>query len=235
MKKVSFLFSLAIGATMLVACGGNVETAEVVETPVVETATYIVDPATSSVVWKGNMVGIKVHEGTVGIASGSLSTENGVITGGEFVIDMTNIIPTDNNYDEADYSREKLVAHLTSEDFFAVEANPTAAFKVTGMTEGVLNGELTVRGVTAPAAVTVTEVVEADATITASGTLTFNRKDFGVNFDMPMADMVISNDVEMAIAINGMKEAEMTEAASEVIETEVTETEVTEVTEEAAH
>ena len=57
----------------------------------VETASYKVDTAQSTITWKGYKV-TGQHEGNINIQSGDLAfDEKGNLTGGEFVIDMTSI------------------------------------------------------------------------------------------------------------------------------------------------
>jgi hypothetical protein len=49
-------------------------------------------------------------------------------------------------------------------------------------------------------------LTEENGTVKATGTLTFDRKKYGVAFDMPVKDMVISNDIELTIELNGAKQ-----------------------------
>ena len=48
----------------------------------------------SKVVWKGYKV-LGSHEGTLNLKSGSLTFDNEILTGGEFVLDVTSISCTD--------------------------------------------------------------------------------------------------------------------------------------------
>lgn len=82
--------------------------------------------------------------------------------------------------------------HLRTSDFFAVDEFPTMIFVSTGLrhdgSDFFLDGDLTLRGVTKPITIT----GEFGGIITdgygqtkagASGTVTINRKDFGVNWN----------------------------------------------------
>ena len=104
----------------------------------------------SKVVWKGYKV-TGSHEGTIAIQSGSLIFEADKLTGGEFVIDMTTI----SNTDLDGGAKGKLEGHLKSDDFFGVEAHPTATLVFTKVTSSGKNaynvsGDLTIKGKTNP-------------------------------------------------------------------------------------
>jgi len=104
----------------------------------------------SSVTWKGYKV-TGSHYGTVDLKSGFLTFDDGKLTGGEFVVDMTTIVTNDL---EGEY-KGKLEGHLKSDDFFGVEKFPTANLvfkkvKSTGKNSYEVTGDLTVKGKTAP-------------------------------------------------------------------------------------
>ena len=204
--KHLFLTTIAAGSLLLASCGGNHEHANESETAAEETAsveavTKTVDPAASTVNWVGKMIGIKAHNGTINLQEGSLTMEGDKVTGGSFVVDMSSITPLDDNYaapgsDQG--TREMLVGHLSSGDFFAIEENPTASFEITGANEdGSVTGNLTIRGNTNTE--TVTDVKIADGTV--YGTLVFDRKKYDVAWDSPMKDAVLSNDIELNIEL----------------------------------
>ncbi len=104
----------------------------------------------SSVTWKGYKV-TGSHYGTVALKSGFLTFDEGKLTGGEFVVDMTSIVVGDL---EGEY-KGKLEGHLKSDDFFGIEKFPTANLvfnkvKSTGKNSYEVTGDLTVKGKTAP-------------------------------------------------------------------------------------
>ncbi len=214
MKRITFMaMALSLGL-MATSCGGgeapkqdetqNAQTPEA-EAPA-EKMTFSVDLASSSVNWEGTMMGMYSHSGTINLTEGALTTEGGKVTGGSFTVDMASMTPTDENYDPAkDQTPEKLVGHLSSPDFFDVANNPTASFEITGANEdnSEIMGTLTVRGKSNPA--TVKDVVFDSENGTATGSLTFNRKDFDVMFDMPMQEMVLSNDIVLNINLVAAK------------------------------
>jgi polyisoprenoid-binding protein YceI len=211
MKKSILTFSaLFVAVSMFLACGGSQQTEETTESTTEEAAaeettkgpvTYnVVDG--SSVNWKGVMLGIKSHEGTVGVQSGTLTMENGQITGGNFTIDMTSITPLDENYDEENTS-EKLVGHLSSPDFFNVENHPAATFTITSVNGTDVTGMMNIRGIEHEETFNNVSVTDTEGGVSVSGDITIDRKKYDVSFDMPVADMVISDEIEMTLAVNG--------------------------------
>jgi len=104
----------------------------------------------STVAWKAYKV-TGSHNGTLQLKSGALMFDNDKLTGGEFTVDMTSLISTDLEGG----SRYKLEGHLKSDDFFAVESNPTSSLvftdvKSTGKNSYEVTGNLTIKGITKP-------------------------------------------------------------------------------------
>jgi polyisoprenoid-binding protein YceI len=96
--------------------------------------------------WLGEKV-TGQHSGTINLQSGWLSMQDNKILTGEFVIDMASLKDSEAN--------ARLETHLKSDDFFGVEKFPTAKLVITGSTPfdkgtGVVNGTLTIKGVTNP-------------------------------------------------------------------------------------
>ena len=103
----------------------------------------------STVTWKGYKV-TGSHYGTVDIESGYLNFDEGNLTGGEFVVDMTTIVSNDLS---GEY-KGKLEGHLKSDDFFGIEKHPTAKLvftkvESTGKNSYKVTGDLTIKGKTA--------------------------------------------------------------------------------------
>ena len=91
------------------------------------------------------------HYGTVALKSGHLVFDQGKLTGGEFVVDMTSIVVDDL---EGEY-KGKLEGHLKSDDFFGIDKFPQATLvftkvKSTGKNSYEVTGDLTVKGKSAP-------------------------------------------------------------------------------------
>jgi polyisoprenoid-binding protein YceI len=131
----------------------------------------------SNIKWKGYKV-TGEHEGNIALKEGTLTFNGNDLTGGNFTMDMTSINVTDLEGD----SKGKLEGHLKSPDFFAVEANPTATFKITKV-EGkgskvTVTGDLKIRGKSNPATF--------DMTIndnSATAFLKIDRTKFGIEYN----------------------------------------------------
>jgi polyisoprenoid-binding protein YceI len=116
----------------------------------IEKETRTINTENSKVVWKGYKV-TGSHEGRIVLKSGSLDFTDGVLTGGEFVMDMTSIVNTDL---EGEY-KGKLEGHLKSDDFFGIASYPTAKLvfnevKSTGKNSYEVTGDLTIKDKTNP-------------------------------------------------------------------------------------
>jgi polyisoprenoid-binding protein YceI len=147
--------------------------------------TYVADNEATRIDWKGNKIIGSEHIGTIDLQSVWLSLDEGVITGGEFIVDMKSITDTDLK-DET--MRAKLEGHLKSDDFFGVEKYPvsklviTEGTKFTGGTATVM-GNLTIKEATHPVSFTVA-VSESGAgdMMTYTAAITFDRSLYNVRF-----------------------------------------------------
>lgn len=185
MKKV--VLTLAVVAGVLVSCKGEKkEAVEAKEAVKVEKAVKVannVDVVNSVITWKGTKPTGDFHEGVVSLKEGSLTVENGVLTAGEFVIDMNSI----KNTDIKDAGKSAyLVKHLASADFFEVEKYPTAKFVITSSEKKddklQVTGNLTVKDVTKSITIPAT-VSETDGVVTfKSDAFNVNRADFNVKY-----------------------------------------------------
>lgn len=206
MKQLFAVAFLALGVFFLASCGDAPQTDTDTEVAEALGGTYTVDVANSVVKWKGAMLGIKFHEGTLKLTDGSLTVDNGVVTGGSFTVDMTSIVATDENYQpEEGSTREKLIEHLSSNDFFNVAEFPTATFTITSGQASQASGDLTIRGITNSETVQNIMLVEADGVVKANGNLTFDRKKYNVAWDSPMKEVVLSNEIELSIELAASK------------------------------
>lgn len=205
MKKTLIVLTAITGVLFMASCNNAAKTEETTaEATATEPVTYTVATDASTVKWKGVMLGVKEHFGTIALKEGSVTVQGGQLTGGKFTVDMATIAPKDSAYD-AKGTPDKLVGHLSSPDFFDVANNPTATFEITSVTGNEAKGNLTVRGKTNEETVKNIVVTEAEGKVTATGTLTFDRKKYDVAFDMPVKDLVISNDIELTIELTAAK------------------------------
>ena len=202
MKSSVLSMALLAASVAFVACDSKESTSSETTEDIagLPDGTLTVDTAASEVIWKGSMVGMYDHSGDVKLESGNVTVADGQITGGTFVIDLTKIHPTDENYKE-DKTPEKLVGHLSSEDFFHTEQYPTATFEITGSEGSTVLGNLTVRGKTNPEKVENVEITEENGQVHMKGDIKFDRTKYDVAFKHPMQEMVISNDIEMNVTL----------------------------------
>jgi polyisoprenoid-binding protein YceI len=207
MKKIVLNLTLMLAvAAAFVGCNNAAENAENTSTDstAVETS-YTVDPAGSQVMWRGDMVKMYFHEGSVAVKEGTFTTKGGLLSTGSIVIDMNTITPLDSGYDNKDRTKEKLVGHLTSPDFFDIANNPTASFEIKSVNGAEATGILTIRGKSNEETIKNIVITETAEGSTVAGDLTFDRKKYDVAFDMTVKDMVLSNDIALKITLTGKK------------------------------
>lgn len=165
MKKLGILF-LAAGALSLGACTETVE-----EETIVEIFTYSLDAENSTIIWGASMSPEYGHKGTVGFKSGSITMENGILTEGSFVVDMTTIKNTDQPEEKAMNLEGHLKGTIVTEDhpqdgFFNTPEFPTVDVTLGEYKDGNLSVTLTILGteLTQDVAVTISSD-ENDASI----------------------------------------------------------------------
>lgn len=179
--------------------------------PAMQTA--VLDPAASQILWIGKKV-TGSHNGTVPLKSGQVELKNGQLAGGTFEVDMTKLQATDVT-DAA--TRGKLEGHLKSDDFFSVEKNPTATFKITKMepiaaadaAKGTtqVSGDLTIKGQTHPVSFPATVVVEGKKA-TGSAKVVVDRTLYGIRygsgkFFQNLGDKVIDDTFSLELKLEG--------------------------------
>ncbi len=168
-------------------------------------ASYTVDAAASKVEWKGKKVSGE-HFGTVNIKSGSLLVDNGVLTGGNFVIDLNTISSTDL---EGEW-KEKLDGHLKAADFFDTEKFPEATFQITEAKQGsttadyVISGNLTIKGVSKNITFDAKVAEATDASVKVDADFNIAREDWGVNYEGKQDDL-ISKEINFKISLVAKK------------------------------
>jgi polyisoprenoid-binding protein YceI len=168
--------------------------------------TWDIDPVHSDVSFSVRHMMVSKVRGRFATFSGEIVTGEDV-TGSSVTatIDATSI---DTNNDQRN-------GHIRSADFFDVENHPTWNFTSTGVrTDGedlVIDGNLTIKGVTKPVQLAV-EVngfgpdayCGTRAGFTASTSI--NRSDFGVDIAMPMdgGGVVVGEKVQITLEIQGV-------------------------------
>lgn len=148
MKKFGIFF-LAAGALSLGACTETTTDETVNEE--VEVLTYSLDAENSSLGWKGSISKDYFHAGTVDFKSGSLTMENGELTEGSFVVDMTTINDTSLEEPKSGYLTGHLQGTVVDEDhpqnmFFNTPDFPTVEVKLGEYKDGNLTTTLMILG-----------------------------------------------------------------------------------------
>ena len=178
--------------------------------------TYVVSPKQSLVTWLGTKTAGK-HSGTIGLRSGKVIFEKEVLKSGTLQIDMQTIQTTDLE----GKSKKNLDNHLNSADFFDVNQHKTASFVFQksesvpergpkGFPQFRISGNLTIKGITRPAGLLV-EVQKGDKDqVTASGKMTFDRTDYGIQYKSgrffpKLKDKIIHDDVSLSFKVVALK------------------------------
>lgn len=209
MKKNILIITALTVSVALASCGGAEQTAQTEETTeaTAESANWVVDANQSNVRWEATTAGAAVygHYGDIKINKGALTTAGEAITGGSFVVDMNTIDPKDEGYSEENPA-SKLVAHLASQDFFAVEEYPMSMFEITAVEGNTIKGNLTVRGKTNEETIQISDIkMNADGTMTAMGTLVFDRQKYDVAWAHFLEDTILSDDITLEITLVATK------------------------------
>ncbi len=153
------------------------------ETPI--SGSFVLDAETSIIFWTGRNL-FNHHHGAIKLQSGSAELTDGTLTAARFVIDMNSIT----NADITDPTfNAMLVAHLKSDDFFAVDQHPAAEFivrlatPISSCTSSTANyhikGAFTLRGETHPQGLNALIARAPDGSLTAQAEFDFDRTQWG--------------------------------------------------------
>ena len=163
-------------------------------------ATYNIVKDESSLVWTGREVSTSSHYGSINFTSGQFEIADGLISQGEFLVDMTSI----NVQDLTGGSKERLEGHLRSDDFFSVESFPTAhlyisSSEVISNGKWLVNGFLTIKDISHPV---LFEMANTEDGWNAN--LVFDRSKYNVKFRSGtffenLGDKLIYDDIELKI------------------------------------
>ena len=163
--------------------------------------TWTVDPAHTE-------IGFTVRHLAISKVRGTFEQFDATVTAAENPVESSVVVTVDIasiNTNNADRD-----AHLRTNDFFAPEEYPTMEFRSTGIrSEGekmLLDGELTLRGVTKPVTLAgefggIAQDPWGNTVAAASGSTTINRHDFGVSWNAPLeaGGFLLGDDVTITI------------------------------------
>ncbi|MCC6620453.1 MAG: YceI family protein [Deltaproteobacteria bacterium] len=167
-------------------------------------APYEVDGAHSSVLFKVMHFGIAPFHGRFNKVAGTFEFDGANVAASKLAVDIDA-----NSVFTADKKRDD---HLKSPDFFNAKQFPNIVFKSRAVKAGaragafLVEGDLTLRGVTKPVTVELVKTGEGKDPyggyrVGFEGTFTINRHDFGVSF-MPDG---LGKDVTITVAVQGVK------------------------------
>ncbi len=175
------------------------------------TDSYPLDPLHTSVSFAIDHLGLSMIHGRFSKYSGKVAIDRAAKTGSvELVVETASVDTNDNDKGNRPRSRDE---HLRSADFFNSAEFPRMTYKSThvifaGETPTVVEGNLTLLGVTKPVAITVERFRCNPATATSkercggSATAKIKRSDFGMKRGIPS----IGDDVLLSFGFEGDKE-----------------------------
>jgi polyisoprenoid-binding protein YceI len=222
--KHTFIPAFALLLT-LAACNDattdEAKTGEKQEAAAATGATYTIDTTATIVSWRGvHKGGMAPRFGIIKVSTGSLSVENGAVTGGSFDINMNSLTTDTASVTEKGKKASDLDGHLKSPDFFDVAKYPTAKFVITGVAAydstkqksllpgatHLISGNLTLKdstlNITFPA-----QVAVAEGDVTATAKFLIDRAAWGINYktEGSAENWMISKDVEVGFNVKAKK------------------------------
>lgn len=212
MRAFPITLLVALSAFITFSCENNQSQNETVnvdslsqQSTVADTATartFQLDTANSSISWTGQKVSGK-HNGKIKFKDGQLTAKGGILTDGKMVIDMTSISNEDLTDSE---SNQKIIGHLKSDDFFAVNKYPTATFDVKRIDPGtddmqIVVGDLTIKDKTEEISIPA-KINVKDKTVTASGKTSIDRTKWDIRYGSGkffegLGDKMIYDEIEL--------------------------------------
>ena len=199
MKKLLILLTIL----SLVSCNFNSSNKEAKEVSLLTASDgiYNIENETSYITWTGREVSTSFHYGTIDLTSGQFELSEGLISSGEFVVDMTTIKNQDLPSESA---QNRLENHLKSDDFFTVEAYPTAKISISksekiSEAKWLVLGDLTIKNFTHPIEFEMINSIEGwNATLVFDRSLYEVKFRSGTFFEM-LGDKMIYDDIELEI------------------------------------
>ncbi|KIC92610.1 YceI family protein [Flavihumibacter solisilvae] len=160
----------------------------------------------SNIDWVGRKV-TGAHNGTIDFKEGSLVFDEGQLTGGQFVVDISSLKILDIADPE---TNANMAGHLASDDFFASDRFPEAFFEIKSVVRAGDNsyniyGDLTIKGITHAANFSAI-YYQQDGTFSASGKIVVDRTRYNMkfrsgNFFRNLGDTLIYNEFDLNVTI----------------------------------
>lgn len=159
---------------------------------------------TSNIRWYGEEITGKQHYGDLKFSSGNIQIKNEVVTNGSFIVNMNSLTVED----LSGGGKKRLEGHLRSTAFFGVSDHPQASLSISSMVEidgnsQILDGQLTIKGVTHPINFSLTLTPENNA----SAILVFDRSKYDVRFRSgsffdELGDKLILDEIKLEVALD---------------------------------
>jgi polyisoprenoid-binding protein YceI len=182
-------------------------TSEATQTTELSAGKWAIDPVHSS-------IGFSVRHLMVGKVRGRFDDFGGAIVVGE---DGTPSVTAEIVVGSVNSGNAQRDAHIKASDFFDVDSYPTATFASTGVRSNgdhyLLDGNFTLKSVTKPITLDLAfngvspgmghgEVAGFEASVV------LNRKDFGIDFDLPLdtGGIALGDKVTITLEIEALKE-----------------------------
>jgi polyisoprenoid-binding protein YceI len=217
MKKLLLGLSI-LGFVFLTSCGGKdaVTATDAQETTSAsaESVEYAVNPAISSVTWRGSKIFEADHReaghyGSVKLKSGNITVKDSLLESGSFVADMTTFVSADQNDDPE--NKAKLEGHLKSDAFLDIQKYPEATFEITktnridsGDYNTEISGNLDFRGIPKNITFKANVTEEGGKVKIQSEEFKINRQDFGITFKGG-GGSIIQDNVSLQVDISADK------------------------------
>jgi polyisoprenoid-binding protein YceI len=166
-----------------------------------ETQKFQIVSTQSNIDWVGKKV-TGAHNGTIAVKEGEFILNDGKLSGVKFIIDTTSIKVLDVT-DPA--TNAQFAGHLASDDFFSIQNHPEATLEITSVSGKLVEGNLTIKGITHPISFDAAVNINQD-TLIATGKLIIDRTKYGIrfrsgNFFKDLGDTLIYNDFELNISL----------------------------------
>lgn len=169
---------------------------------------WAIDPAHSQITFSVKHMGISTVRGSFETISGTIDENDGTINGAEVAIDVASLSTGSSQRDD----------HLRSADFFDVSTFPTATFRLLKTErsgdELKAHGELTLRGVTKPVALTGEVGGPAkdpwgNTKVSATLSTKISRKEWGLTWNAALeaGGVLVSDDVKLELEVQAAPEA----------------------------
>ena len=168
----------------------------------ITTGTWALDPTHTEIGFTVRHIMSKVR--------GKFETFEGTLVTADDVTDSRVDVSVDlNSINTGTVDRDN---HLRSSDFFEVENHPTMTFASTGVVEKapgelVVQGDLTIKGVTKPLELAVEVLGEGGdpwggTRVGVEATGLISRKEFGIDFNIPLEGGKVVSGEKISIVIN---------------------------------